>query len=309
MPIECHTSTAGQPQSHQAPEPVLGISEHFRTVMQSDHSSVVFHSLFGNLCLLDREATDAVDRLRGLRGTFDQLCQAVGPEVVSPLHAAYLLAQENEERQITEGWLTERASNVSNGRYLGGLQITSSNACNFSCSYCFADASDRRSPKRQAGANLPNISFETACKAIDQVAATARLHGRPRIGVKFLGREPLVNFRVMDQLFSAYPSSQIAWSVTTNGSLITREIAARLAEVGAQVVISIDGLPEVNDAVRHVKAGRGARSAYELAQRGLQTLISAGVSASVSSVISASTEFETMPGFFRRSKRVWLSGG
>ncbi len=106
----------------------------------------------------------------------------------------------------------------------------------------------------------------------------------------------------MDKLFSAYPSSEVAWSVTTNGSLITSETAARLAQVGAQVVVSIDGLPQVNDAVRHVKAGRGARSAYELALRGLQTLISAGVSTSVSSVISASTEFETMPGL-RRSQR------
>jgi uncharacterized protein len=275
----------------------LAVSTHVKVLPRNDGSFVAFHCLFGNFSVLDRELADAIQRLRSTHGTLDQFNELLGVNVASALYAAYYLAEEGEERRIVENWLAERSANVSGGRYLDGLQITSSNACNFACSYCFADSSDRRSPQRQSSARTPNISFETACQAIDHVLATARSHGRHRIGVKFLGREPLVNYKVMDRLFDRYSPDEVAWSITTNGSLVTPQIAARLAEVNARTVVSIDGLPEVNDALRVVKSSHGEQSAYKLAMRGLEALFAAGVPTSVSSVVSAKTDFAIMPKF------------
>lgn len=282
----------------------LAVSPHVKIVPRTDGCFAAFHSLFGNYGVLDRELAEAIDRLRGIRGSRDVFERAIGTEIVTSLFNAYYLAEDGEEREIVDGWLQERSAKVSSGHFLGGLQITSSNACNFACSYCFADASDKRSPERQAGAKTPNISFEMACQAIDNVLATARSHGRDRIGVKFLGREPLVNFKVIDQLFNRYGQEEVAWSITTNGSLVTPQIAARLAEVNARVVVSIDGLPEVNDALRVLKSSCGEQSAYKLAMAGLEKLFAAGVATSVSSVVSVKTDFAIMPRFLQVIKGV-----
>jgi uncharacterized protein len=260
---------------------------------------VAYHALFGNLSRVDEELAYALAALRGKSFSRGELDKTVGTEVAASLYAAYYVVVEGEEREIIKGWLGERSSKVSSGFYLGGLQITSSNACNFSCSYCFADSSDRRSPQRQAAAEIANISFETACEAIDRVLATAHAHGRDRIAVKFLGREPLVNHKVIARLFERYSGGEVAWSMTTNGSLVTAVIAAELANAGARIVVSIDGLPETNDALRTLKSGSEGRSAYKLAMRGFEKLIAAKVEASVSSVISNRTDFSRMPEFFR----------
>jgi alkylation response protein AidB-like acyl-CoA dehydrogenase len=48
----------------------------------------------------------------------------------------------DEERDLASRWLAEREVLLHTGRYVIGLQIACSNACNFSCAYCFADAAD-----------------------------------------------------------------------------------------------------------------------------------------------------------------------
>lgn len=277
----------------------LTVSRHLKLLKRDEHSHVAYHALFGNFAVLDDDLANALANLRDTDFSRRELAHAVGDDVAASLCSAYYIGEEGEERKIVEHWLDERASRLSSGYYLGGIQMTSSNACNFSCSYCFADTSDRRSPQRQAGADIPNISFDTACEAIDRVLENARANGRDAIAVKFLGREPLVNHKVIARLFERYSRGEVAWSMTTNGSLITPAVAADLARAGARVVVSIDGLPETNDSLRTLKSGLHGRSAYKLAMRGFETLIAANVAASVSSVISNKTDFSRMPEFFR----------
>jgi uncharacterized protein len=282
-----------------APARGLSLSKHLKVLRRDERSHIAYHALFGNLAIIDEDLACALASFHHRPFLRDELDQAVGEDVAASLYSAYYVGEEGEERKIVERWLDERSSKVSSGHFLGGLQITSSNACNFSCSYCFADSSDRRSPQRQAGAEIANISFDTACEAIDRVLANARAHGRDRIGVKFLGREPLVNHKVIAKLFERYSSGEVAWSITTNGSLVTKDIAAELARASVRTVVSIDGLPETNDALRTLKSRYGERSAYKLAMRGFEALIAAGVNTSISSVVSNKTDFTRMPEFFR----------
>jgi uncharacterized protein len=286
-------------EKHLHPANAIRVSRHLHISKREDGAYVAFHALFGNASVLDNELAASIQRLRETSGSKEFFAAEFGEEIATQLHDSYYLASENEERSITEHWLAERASLVSSGYYLGGLQISSSNACNFACSYCFADRSDERSAERRKGASTPNITFETACEAIEKVLATAEAHGRSRIGVKFLGREPLVNFKVMSRLFEHYSTERIVWSMTTNGSLITPEISKQLAKVNAIVVVSIDGLPEVNDALRVLKVPKKGQSTYDMAMHGFERLVAAGVKCSISSVVSAKTDFATMPSFLR----------
>ncbi len=69
----------------------------------------------------------------------------------------------------------------------------------------------------------------------------------------------------------------------TNGTLLNDDWAAVLAEHGVGVGISLDGLPELHDAVRINHAGRGS---YSATVRGLTTLQSAGFQPKVLCVVN-----------------------
>ena len=58
------------------------------------------------------------------------------------------------------------------------------------------------------------------------------------------------------------------WGMTTNGTLITKDIAHKLAQCGMSTVsVSIDGLPETHDELRSMPGG------YEKAMAGIRNLI------------------------------------
>lgn len=66
------------------------------------------------------------------------------------------------------------------------------------------------------------------------------------------------------------------WGMTSNATLITKEVAHKLAEAGMRTIsVSIDGLPETHDRLRGYKRG------YELAMQGVQNLIDEGAFSSV----------------------------
>jgi uncharacterized protein len=228
--------------------------------------------------------------------TIDALLAPISPVARRTLWDSYFLVEtSDEERSMIGGWLDRRREAVHTGRFLGALQISSSNACNFACTYCFADASDRRSAPRQRIAEGPqNVSFELASAAIDNVRQVARQHDRQRIGVKFLGREPLINWKVIRQLLHTYADAGIQWSITTNGSLINDEIAADLKRFDVLTVISLDGPSVVNDAFRIAKSGGGT---YFMVERALRLLAQHGTPYGVSSVITAMTDFASMRSF------------
>jgi uncharacterized protein len=275
-------------------------SGHLRLHATHEGRHLAYHSLFGNLAWLDDPLFEYLSRSTGtLR--YEELESEVGADVASVLWNSYfIVTSADEERELISGWLAERAAKLETGYYLGGLQISSSNACNFACSYCFADAADRRSGVRQKAADAsPNITLETAAKAIEQVRAVARSHGRSRIGVKFLGREPLINWKVMRRLMSAYPDGDVAWSVTTNGSLLGPDAARELHRHDVRVMISLDGPPSVNDRLRTLKVVDSGPT-YALVEPALRNLAEVGHRFGVSTVISRATDFSVMPAFIDR---------
>ena len=108
------------------------------------------------------------------------------------------------------------------------------------------------------------LSLEEYRRILDEVKEDFDIS---RIQLCITGGEPLLRRDFFEILGYAHELGY-KWGMTTNATLITREVAHRLAECGMRTVsVSIDGLPETHDRLR------GLPGAYEAAMRGIRNLI------------------------------------
>lgn len=267
----------------------LYLSDHLRFVPGDRNTHLAYHKLFGNVTRIDRELYTMLSGFGSVPYEKTKLTSLLSKEVFHTLYQAHFLVHsKDEERKLIQKWLNDRRAKLKSGAFLEALQISTSNKCNFACSYCFADTADRRSSLRtHISKNQPTITFETAKKAIDQTLEIVRKHKKQAIGIKFLGREPLVNWAVITRLLEYYREAPIEWAITTNGSLLTDEIAGTLKNHGVQIVVSLDGTPAINNKLRVLHSGAPT---YNLITRGMERLAAIDCPFSVSSVVSSATQ-------------------
>ncbi len=137
------------------------------------------------------------------------------------------------------------------------LNVT--NQCNLSCGYCYEYSEDKIALTKDKPKYMTD---PVAQAAIDTLFIESK--GRPSLHVTFFGGESLLNFPLM-QSTVAYTDAKAAeegrkldYSLTTNATLLTEEIADFLAEHRFGVTVSIDGDRELHDKMRVFHNGRGS---------------------------------------------------
>ena len=134
--------------------------------------------------------------------------------------------------------------------------------CNFRCPFC----------------HNASLVIEPDCsETVDTDDFFSYLKKRKGIldGVCITGGEPLLR-KDFFEIMNYAKSLGYRWGMTSNATLITKEVAHRLADAGMRTIsVSIDGLPQTHDKLR------GMKRAYELAMRGIQNLIDENVFDSV----------------------------
>jgi len=138
---------------------------------------------------------------------------------------------------------------------LGMLQLEVTENCNLRCRYCVYDQFFRE--KR----NHANVSMteEIARKAIDYL----KNHSRKvdKVVISFYGGEPLLKYNLIKSTVS-YAKSQIKkkihFSMTTNATLVNKEIASFLSTENFSVFVSLDGPEDIHDSWRKDKKGGGS---------------------------------------------------
>ena len=106
------------------------------------------------------------------------------------------------------------------------------------------------------------MDFETGKKALDFLVANSG--NRVNLEVDFFGGEPLLNWDVVKQLVEYGRSHEeknnkkFRFTLTTNGVLLNDEIIEFANKEMSNVVLSIDGRKEVNDAMRPFRGGQGS---------------------------------------------------
>ncbi len=127
--------------------------------------------------------------------------------------------------------------------------------CNLNCSYCFASQGKYHGERAL-------MSFDVGKRALDFLVENSGR--RTNLEVDFFGGEPLMNWQVVKDLV-AYARSiegpahkKFRFTLTTNGVLVDDEVIDFANREMSNVVMSIDGRPEVHDRFRVDLAGRGS---------------------------------------------------
>jgi uncharacterized protein len=160
-----------------------------------------------------------------------------------------------------------------------GAEIFLAEDCNLRCRYCYAGANGALRGRR--------LALPVARDAVRFVFR--RSAGLRHVNFVMFGGEPLLNFpllqfvvgyaRALGREFGKRPR----FHVTTNGTLISREVARFLKHHGFTVTLSWDGPPAVHDAMR--PTARGGPSSARVAQ-GLRRLREVGLEPGVRATVT-----------------------
>jgi len=149
--------------------------------------------------------------------------------------------------------------------------------CNLACIHCYMDAD----PRRAQG----ELTTAEAKAVIDDLAAF-------RVPViLFSGGEPLIRQDIFELMAYAVDKG-IRVTLSTNGTLITPEVAQRLKDLGVGYVgISLDGIGAINDRFR------GRSGAFDAALRGIRNCLAVGQRVGLRFTLSQHN-FESLPDIF-----------
>ncbi len=144
--------------------------------------------------------------------------------------------------------------------------------CNLGCSYCYYLDKE---------AMYPGDRFRMSDEIAEAyVSQTIGMHRTPEVSISWQGGEPTLMgvgfFEKVMALEEKYhrPGQKILNTIQTNGTLLTDEWAAFLAEHDFLVGISVDGPQPLHDAYRVDKRGGGS---FDKVMRGLRLLQKHGV--------------------------------
>lgn len=229
-----------------------------------ENTMVIWHSLFGNPKVVSKETMEFLDEFRAPKA----LCNVIDEEddesqkeaIQELLDAFFLVSQGFDERGFLAEKMKEREGSITSGSLIDYLELIMSEACNFRCAYCIhfknLETSDRISNPKKF------MCFEVAKKTVDQYFSILRQHNKKVAEINFGGGEPLLAWTVIEQVLeycSSYYSQEFTFrfSINTNASLVTHEVAKKLKQYRVEIASSLDGLREGNDKVRLTKTGEG----------------------------------------------------
>jgi len=270
----------------------------FLQVIASNGGYVAYHSLFGNLCRVNAGVVNLLERFREPKRPADVVLGASAAAGVRKLREMwYLVPEGTDERARVGRWLQRRSELVPQGYFITEVELSVSDLCNYSCSYCFADAADKLSDdRRRLSAGPKLMTLDLAVSTVERLLALVRRNRHPRLFVKFVGREPLMNrdvmLAVMDRFGNGKDGVSIRYDVTTNCSLVTEDLARHLKRHGAVVNASMDAPGAENDLTRRTKGGKGT---FAEVDRGIGILRDHGIEMILNSVLTDSN-FDSLSG-------------
>lgn len=281
-------------------------SEHLMVVPRPNDYAL-YHRLLGGLFLTDRQTIELLDYFRqpqtlsqarrahpGLgRAQFDAFVEFFQDRQL-------LVSADHDENSIIETRRRDRLNDLTTGRQIRIVQLVLSNRCNFRCKYCFEGLGEtplsetiyaNSTPERLAAQASPAnfmMGKEDAERYLNEVIEMAKAAGNTSLAVQFFGGEPLIAWKTIRHVLDRFGRGEahgvdISYSIITNGSLITDEVAQTFRAFDVPVVVSYDS---PKSAARPLTGGRNS---HEVIQRGLDLLHRYGNRVVLNSVLGEAT--------------------
>lgn len=133
------------------------------------------------------------------------------------------------------------------------LSIWITNDCNMNCDYCYEAAKGHKKMPLSYTSNV--LEF---IKTVLPLTDTNNLY------IKFFGGEPVLNLEFIKNFINEVKkcdlpiTTPIQYSITTNGTLLTKTVVEYLLLNKIDCVLSVDGYPEIHDLHRKMKNGEGS---------------------------------------------------
>jgi len=155
---------------------------------------------------------------------------------------------------------------LTRGPYpITGITLFPTDHCNFRCTYCFTYEYEREFTGR--------MNWDTAKQSIDFLLKNS---GNNRmVSIHFFGGEPLLEYDLIKRMVkygdreAKKYNKEIRWGMTSNCSLITRDINSFLRKHKFKILASIDGWRESHNTHRVDKEGKGT---FDRVIRGIKML-------------------------------------
>ena len=147
--------------------------------------------------------------------------------------------------------------------------------CNERCLHCGSSCGETAPGRPAATGGEPGnatgrpteVTLETYKRLLDEVKEDFDIR---RLQLCITGGEPLLRRDFFDIMAYAH-SLGYTWGMTSNGTLITKEVARKLKETGMGTIsVSLDGLRESHDAFRRTPGG------FDRALEGINNLVDCG---------------------------------
>lgn len=190
-------------------------------------------------------------------------CNYLANKLGQPIDISYLSREKTDEIEADLNALKEQGllfkeetcARPAKSDEVKALCIHICHDCNLRCRYCFADEGAYHSEREF-------MSEQTAKRAIDFLIENSGK--RKVLEVDFFGGEPLMCLQTIKNVVyyakekAAAVGKRFLFTTTTNALLLNDEAIEFFNEEMENVVLSLDGRPEVHDAIRKTVSGKGS---------------------------------------------------
>lgn len=175
------------------------------------------------------------------------------------------------------------------------LILNVSGKCNLICPYCFSQT--------ETGFRFHSMDLKTSVDAIRYMIRCNPDASSYTIG--FFGGEPLIEYKIIENIISTvtrlYPDKQFNYTITTNGTIVNRDIIRLIKQNDISLLISLDGPEPIVNKNRPYKSNspvntfeRIMRTSRILSEANIKYSYRATIVADTGNLLSTVTFFETL---------------
>jgi uncharacterized protein len=248
---------------------------------------------------ISKEAYGILSSIKKRGKTLKELEKEYGSDVVQNVVSEFKILQSNgyvgEKLLDFDKIAREKVSSLISSEPIihveGNIMIAQD--CPMSCAYCYGGRSGTFN-------NKGFMSKDTAEAALNYLLKSSQVVSV--LKVVFLGGEPLLKFDVIKHVVEKYKSiknrfkQKVFFSFTTNGILITKEIAEYCKKEEINITVSIDGPKEIHDKYRLTAEKKGT---FEKVMKGVEILQKCGIKSSTRTTVTNPSDLKAIADFFK----------